>query len=105
METNDKNEVRDAASLPYSNPSTMLRGEKLYNTLAKVSIQDIPSAIKFLVDKLALSHHAEVKENTPHVWDNYQLSSEVKSMAPEQRKDIYGDYDDMIASIMEEEHK
>lgn len=105
METNDNNKVRDAASISYSNPSTFLRGENLYNTLSKVSIQDIPSAIKFLVDKLALTHHTEVEESIPHVWDKYQLSSEVKAMAPEQRKNIYGDYDEMITSIMEEEHK
>jgi hypothetical protein len=55
-------------------------------------------------DKNEVRDTNEVKNTSSHVWDNYQLSSEVKSMAPEQRKDIYGDYDDLIASIMEEEH-
>ena len=65
----------------------------LLSMLSSVSIEDIPMAVKYLVDKLAAIRKQETVDASSHVWDDYQLSAEVIAMAPAKRKSIYGDYD------------
>lgn len=45
-----------------------------------------------------------VNEST-HIWDKYTLSAEVISMAPSERKDIYGNYESELTYILEDKYK
>lgn len=38
-------------------------------------------------------------------WNNYQLSPEVIAMAPSERKEVYGDYDEKLTEILEEKYR
>ena len=38
-------------------------------------------------------------------WMDYQLSPEILDMAPRERKPIYGDYKEELATILEEEYR
>ena len=38
-------------------------------------------------------------------WMDYQLSPEILAMAPRDRKPIYGDYKEELATILEEEYR
>ena len=39
------------------------------------------------------------------VWADYQLSPEILGMAPRERKPIYDDYKEELATILEEEYR
>ena len=45
------------------------------------------------------------KSATNPVWADYQLSPEIIGMAPRERKPIYGDYKEELATILEEEYR
>ena len=72
---------------------------------ASISIDDIPVAVKFLVDKLATAKKKRATSQSTHSWDNYKLSKEVISMAPAERKEIYGNYKSELTDILEEKYK
>lgn len=80
-------------------------GKDLLDLLSKVRLEDIPLAVKFLVDKLAWSRQKKANDSKAHKWDDYQLSAEVKAMAPSKRKSVYGDYDTELTALMEEKYK
>ncbi len=40
-----------------------------------------------------------------HSWSNYQLSPDIQSLAPHERKPIFGDYKQQISEIIEMEHQ
>ena len=77
----------------------------LLSMLASISIEDIPMAVKYLVDKLAKAQKQKTTSRSTHTWDNYQLSAKVISMAPSKRKEIYGNYDVDLTDILEEKYK
>ena len=77
----------------------------LFSMLSSISIDDIPAAVKFLVDKLATAKKKRATTQSTHTWDNYKLSKEVISMAPAERKEIYGDYKSELTDILEEKYK
>ena len=91
-------------ALPESSTYTMSRNS-LLSMLSTVRVEDIPMAIKYLVDKLSSARKNDVSDNTAHIWDGYQLSAEVIAMAPGQRKSIYGDYKEKIAELLEEKYR
>ena len=91
-------------ALPESSTYTMSRNS-LLSMLSTVRVEDIPMAIKYLVDKLSSARKKEVPDNTAHIWDGYQLSAEVIAMAPDQRKSIYGDYKEEISELLEEKYR
>ena len=76
----------------------------LLSVLSSVSIEDIPMAVKYLVDKLAVIRKQEAVDHSSHIWDDYQLSAEVIAMAPSERKSIYGDYDAELMDIFFQNH-
>ena len=45
------------------------------------------------------------KSATSSAWTDYQLSQEILGMAPRERKPIYGDYKEKLATILEEEYR
>ena len=73
--------------------------------LSSIRIEDIPLAVRYLVDKLAGVKKKEDAAVISHSWDNYQLSEEVISMAPKKRKKVYGDYNTELTLILEEKYK
>lgn len=77
----------------------------LFSMLSTISIDDIPVAVKYLVDKLATAKKKKATTQSTHTWDNYKLSKEVISMAPAERKEIYGDYKSELTDILEEKYK
>jgi len=77
----------------------------MFSMLSSISIDDIPAAVKFLVDKLATAKKKKAATKSTHIWDNYKLSEEVISMAPSERKDIYGNYESELTDILEEKYK
>ena len=88
------------------NTSYTIPRNGLLSMLSSVSIEDIPMAVKYLVDKLAAIRKQEVVDaSSSHVWDDYQLSAEVIAMAPAKRKSIYGDYDAELIDVLEEKYK
>jgi len=91
-------------ALPESSTYTMSRNS-LLSMLSTVRVEDIPMAIKYLVDKLSSARKNDVSDNTAHIWDGYQLSAEVIAMAPDQRKSIYGDYKEEISELLEEKYR
>ena len=80
-------------------------GNRLLSMLASISIEDIPMAVKYLVDKLASVQKKKVDNQSIHIWDNYQLSPEVIAMAPSERKEVYGDYCANLTEILEEKYR
>lgn len=46
-----------------------------------------------------------ISNETIHIWDSYKLSTEVISMAPAKRKEIYGNYKSELTDILEEKYK
>ncbi len=94
------------AAEPVASPSSgyNITRNNLYEMLSSVDIEDIPSAVKFLVDKLAVTKK-ESKTMVSHKWDDYKLSPEVIAMAPPVRKKLYGDYDAILTEILEEKYK
>lgn len=99
----------DIVSEPVVAPSIMdsaytIPRDGLLSMLSTVRIEDIPIAIKYLVDKLANIRKKETVDMSAHIWDNYQLSAEVVAMAPVKRKAIYGDYDSELTEILEEKY-
>ena len=79
--------------------------KRVLSMLASISIEDIPMAVKYLVDKLAKAQKQKTISQSTHIWDNYQLSSKVISMAPSKRKEIYGNYDVELTDVLEEKYK
>ena len=77
----------------------------LFSMLSSISIDDIPVAVKYLADKLATAKKKKTVAQSTHIWDNYKLSAEIISMAPAERKDIYGNYKSDLADILEEKYK
>ncbi len=57
-----------------------------------------------LVDKLASFQVSSESTPVVHSWDNYELSDEVKAMAPPVRKKVYRNYDDVLQEILEEKY-
>ena len=92
----------DIVSEPVLAPDTSytIPRNGLLSMLSSVSIEDIPMAIKYLVDKLATVRKHEAVDTSSHVWDDYQLSAEVIAMAPAKRKNIYGDYADELIDVL-----
>ena len=81
--------------------------ERLFAVLSKVSKGDIPIAIKYLVDKLA-SMSDTVTSAPPvkkHAWDDYQLSPEILSIIPKERKHHCDDYKESLADILTEKYR
>lgn len=77
----------------------------LFEMLSEVKVDDIPAAIKYLVDKLAIVQKSSIRTTVSHKWDKYQLSEQVIAMAPSKRKNIYGDYDSELLEVLEEKYK
>lgn len=102
----DKSDMTSEPATNYSKlPEYPLEGNDLLNLLSKVRLEDIPLAVKYLVDKLAQSRQEKSEVSKSNKWDNYQLSAEVKAMAPSKRKSVYGDYDAELTALMEEKYK
>ena len=79
MESIDDKELQmvsePIASYSENSSYTMPRST-LLSMLSTVSVEDIPMAIKYLVDKLSMARKKEKTDSAIHVWDNYQLSAE-----------------------------
>ena len=104
MEDNSNNMVNEP-SAPYgTSPATIPQGG-LLSMLSTISIDDIPLAVKYLADKLVRAQAADVVKQTIHTWDSYQLSDEVRAMAPLERKNVYGNYDEELTSVLEEKYR
>ncbi len=82
-----------------------ITGNTLFEMLSAVKTEDIPSAIKYLADKLALANKNTEERDGGHKWDNYQLSPEIIAMAPPERKDIYGDYTTELIKVLEKKYR
>ena len=39
------------------------------------------------------------------VWTNYKLSPEIETLAPRERKPVYGDYKEQLTSVLEEKYQ
>ncbi len=105
MEVKSNNMVNEP-SAPYgTSPIYTIPQGGLFNMLSTISIDDIPLAVKYLADKLVRAQAAGDVKQTIHTWDNYQLSDEVRAMAPLERKNVYGNYDEELASILEEKYR
>lgn len=93
--------------LPYGTTPvyTVPNKNGLFTMLSSVSLDDIPVAIKYLVDKLASFQVSSESTSAVHSWDNYELSDEVKAMAPPVRKKVYSNYDDVLQEILEEKYR
>lgn len=64
--------------------------------------QWLEQQVKALVVRFAEENN-DNKNN--HSWQDYQLSSDIQSMAPHERKPIFGDYTKQLTEILEEEHQ
>ncbi len=104
QEKYDKASERIVAAYPDTVGYTIPRSG-LQKLLSSIQIEDIPLAVKYLVDKLASANPKKETVVTTHSWDNYQLSAEVIAMAPQKRKKVYGDYDAELTSILEEKYR
>ena len=106
MEQEEYDKVSEPVVAPYSDSAgyTIPRGG-LLDMLSSIRIEDIPLAVRYLVDKLAGVKKKEDAAVKSHSWDNYQLSEEVISMAPKKRKKVYGDYNTELTLILEEKYK
>ena len=106
MEDKTKDVVNEPL-VPYGSTPvyTVPNKNGLFTMLSSVSLDDIPVAIKYLVDKLASFHVSSESTPAVHSWDNYELSDEVKAMAPPVRKKVYGNYDDVLQEILEEKYR
>lgn len=104
MENNDILKASEPIAA-YSESSSYTMPNSLLSMLSTVSIDDIPMAIKYLVDKLSSARKKEQVDSGVHIWDDYQLSAEVVAMAPAQRKSIYGDYKEEYVELLEEKYK
>ena len=102
MEDNKSTIVGEPAA--YDSTSYVMPRNSLISMLSSVGIDDIPMAIRYLVDKLAAAQKKETEDKSVHIWDNYELSPEIIAMAPVKRKNIYGDYDAELTEILEESH-
>lgn len=60
--------------------------------------------IEALLIRIALTSEKKVHA-TSHLWDNYELSSEVLAMAPKQRHNVYGDYEAELTELLEQRYK
>ena len=104
MEDNKSTIVSEPVAA-YDSTSYVMPRSSLISMLSSVGIEDIPMAIRYLVDKLAAAQKKEIVDKTSHIWDNYELSAEIIAMAPAKRKSIYGDYDAELTEILEEKYK
>lgn len=41
----------------------------------------------------------------PHSWDNYELSQEMLAIMPKNRRNVFSDYKDELAEILEEKYR
>ena len=103
MEDNKSTLVSEPAA--YDSTSYVMPRSSLISMLSSVGIDDIPMAIRYLVDKLVAAQKKETVDQSAHIWDNYELSAEIIAMAPAKRKSIYGDYDAELTEILEEKYK
>ena len=92
LESDSPSMASEPIAVYTDNSAYTMSRSSLLSMLSKVSIDDIPMAIKYLVDKLSSARKKEETDSIAHVWDNYQLSAEVIAMSPANRKSIYGDY-------------
>ena len=104
MEDN-KSTIVSEPSAAYDSTSYVMPRSSLISMLSSVGIEDIPMAIRYLVDKLAAAQRKETVDKSAHIWDDYELSAEIIAMAPAKRKSIYGDYDAELTEILEEKYK
>ena len=100
----DNNLTTVSESTAYESTSYVMPRNSLISILSTVGIEDIPVAIRYLVDKLAATKKKETVDKSSHIWDNYELSAEIIAMAPAKRKSIYGDYDAELTEILEEKY-
>ena len=105
LESDSPSMASEPIAVYTDNSAYTMSRSSLLSMLSKVSIDDIPMAIKYLVDKLSSARKKEETDSIAHVWDNYQLSAEVIAMSPAKRKSIYGDYKEIIADLLEEKYK
>lgn len=105
MEEDKLNIVSEPAVTANNTSSYVMPRSGLISMLSSVGIEDIPMAIRYLVDKLAAAQKKESVDKSAHIWDNYELSAEIIAMAPAKRKNIYGDYDAELVEILEEKYR
>lgn len=103
MEENKSTIVSEPAAA-YDTTSYVMPRSSLISMLSSVGIEDIPMAIRYLVDKLAAAQRKETADKSAHIWDNYELSAEIIAMAPAKRKSIFGDYEAELTEILEEKY-
>lgn len=106
MEEND-HVVNDPITFPlHQDKSHPFGGNQLIHVLENIGIQDIPKAIQFLENRLIVHQKKEnLIPTQKHSWDTYELSQEILNMAPQVRKDIYGDYKTMMQNILTEKYQ
>lgn len=85
MEDN-KSTIVSEPSAAYDSTSYVMPRSSLISMLSSVGIEDIPMAIRYLVDKLAAAQRKETVDKSVHIWDDYELSAEIIAMAPAKRK-------------------
>ena len=83
MEDNKSTLVSEPAA--YDSTSYVMPRSSLISMLSSVGIDDIPMAIRYLVDKLAAAQKKETVDQSAHIWDNYELYAEIIAMAPAKR--------------------
>ncbi len=79
--------------------------ERLTSVLTEVSREDIPWAIRFLVDKLVDEKPRNAEATESHVWDSYQLSPEILAMMPPVRQRMAREYKESLTNIVEKKYK
>ena len=104
MEDNKSMIVGEPTAAAYDSTSYVMPRSSLISMLSSVGIEDIPMAIRYLVDKLAAARKKEIVDKSSHIWDNYELSAEIIAMAPTKRKSIFGDYEAELTEILEEKY-
>ena len=104
MEDNKSMIVGEPTAAAYDSTSYVMPRSSLISMLSSVGIEDIPMAIRYLVDKLAAARKKEIVDKSSHIWDNYELSAEIIAMAPAKRKSIFGDYEAELTEILEEKY-
>lgn len=103
MEHNYKNST--ILSNNGNNSAIQLSDRHLQELLSKISIEDIPYAVKYLVDKLAFIKKKSSTETATHKWDNYQFSDQLIAMTPKNRQQMTGDYKTELSQILEKKYK
>ncbi len=78
--------------------------DRLTSYLSEVRREDIPWAVNFLVSQLVTVEEPDTPQKK-HLWENYELTPEIKALSSFERKKLPLNYDDALTEALEEKHK